>query len=438
MFARVLPFALAVLWFVSGCEKTDHDSIDKWVRTEKGPGKLKTAVGNEDLDADLSAHAAENLIKMGQEADVRSAFEKMSPGRRTLVVGKLAPRLWNDARIEDEKKLPGAAQISAKDGLVTIRKWADESQKQQIDSYLTDWYAVTSYEGRAPGGQYTGATVVRMIGPSIAKKLIDVLNGVIAAPGQEKSKYRIGDELMLALAASGSPEAVKKLLDVARMDRGDKTLATRAMMALYTAYIDPNGLFDIVGPEPLVQNLDGIVAIAKDDTQPGKVINTAIDLIRAIGAPACLAPLVGMVGTPHKESRFKYVAANNALRCGGTKSIVEVVKALPEGGAYIKDELTGAIAGEIAKMTPRDQVLAACRQLLAEKSTIAKWTAIEALAAMKSVEDKPRIAALAKNKEKLTGYWGEDAEGKQDPTLGQRAKELADQLGGAAPAPEHK
>jgi hypothetical protein len=54
---------------------------------------------------------------------------------------------------------------------------------------------------------------------------------------------------------------------------------------------------------------------------------------------------------------------------------------------------------------------------------------MESLAAMKSTEDAPKIAALASNKEKLAGYWGEQSdEHKEDPTLGQRAKELAEQL----------
>jgi len=54
------------------------------------------------------------------------------------------------------------------------------------------------------------------------------------------------------------------------------------------------------------------------------------------------------------------------------------------------------------------------------------------LSAMKSVEDAPKIAALSGSKDKLVGYWGErNPENKPDPTLGQRAKELAEQLGKA-------
>lgn len=430
MFVVRLMTILSLIVALAGCEKTDHDSIDKWPRTEKGPGKLKKTLEDEGLDPDLSAHAAVNLIKppMSQETEVKGALERMSQGRRQQVIDKLAPRLWEVARVEDDKKPANNAQIAGKDALVTIRKFADDNQKKTIDGYLVDWYGVYAYEARASGGQYPGAVVARLVGPAMAKKLIDVLNGFITAPGQEKAKFRLGDELMLAIAASGSPEGVKKLLDIIKLDRGDETLPERAVSALYKTYVDPASLFDIRTPEPLEQNLDTLVALAKDDTQKGKVTNDAISLIRAIGPPKCVAPLQSMVATPHKSSRFKYVAANNALRCGGIKSIGDVVRALPDG-AYVKEELAGAIAGEIAKMTPRDQVLVTLRQLLDDKSAVARWTAIEALAAMKSVEDKAKIEALSKDKATLLGYWGDNAEGKKDPTLGQRAKEVSEQLG---------
>lgn len=434
MLVRALTIAIALI-FVAGCEKTNHENIDKWTRTQKGPGKLKKALVDEDLDPDLSAHAAANLIKMQQDADVRDALEKMSPGRRGQLLAKLLPRLWDLARIESEAALPNAQQIVAKDALLTARKYADDTQRQQVDNYLSDWYAVASYEARAGVGATLGAPVMRMLGPAAGKKLMSVANSVLAAPGQDKVKNRIGDELMLGLAASGNTEAVKFLLDLVKLDRGDPTQGKRAMSALFKAYVDPGGLFDLASPEPLVSSLDQLVAIAKDDAQPGQVINDAVALIRAIGPPACLAPLVGMVRTPHRESRFKYVAVYNALKCGGPKAIPEVVRALPDQGAYVKDELQGSVSGEIAKMTPRDQVQAGLRDLLGDKSTVARWVAIEALAAMKSVEDAPKIAALSGSRDKLVGYWGErNPDGKPDPTLGQRAKELSEQLGkGEAP-----
>ena len=430
MSARLL---LIVLVALAGCEKTNHESIDKWTRTQKGPGKLKKALADESLDADLSAHAAANMVRMGNDPEVREAFEQMSPARRVAVIEKLAPRLWDVARIEKEDGLPGPQQITAKDALIGVRKYASDAGKQQIDTYLIDWYATIAYEGRAKVGAVLGAAVMRMIGPPAAKKLMGVANATIAAPNQEKVKLRIGDELMIGMAATGSPEAVKYVLDIAKMDRGDTTLPKRAMSALHTAYVNPGGLFDLADPAALVPNLDALVAIAKDETMPGQAVNDAIELIRAAGAPACLPPLLSVIPYPHKEPRFRYAVAYAAIRCGGTKSFVEVVRALPDSATYAKDDLNGAVSGEIAKLTPRPAVLEGLRLLLDDKGRVARWVAMEALTLMKSVEDAPKIAALSGAKDKLVGFWGDQADKdpkdrKADPTLGARAKDLADAL----------
>jgi hypothetical protein len=430
MVPRVLLIAVLVGILGAGCEKVDHDNIEKWSHTAKGPTKLRKALTDESIDADLSGHAAAMMIKHGDDLDAYAAFDAMVPARRAEVIARLAPRLWDIARIEADKDLPGAAQVVAKDALVRIRRWADDATRQRIDAYLIDWYCVPSYEGRAQVGANLGATVMRLIGSPAAKKLISVVNSVVAAPGQDKVTNKIGDELLLGLAATASPDAVKYVLDIARMNRGDPTLARRAMSALYKAYVDPYGLFDVADTQALLPNTAAIVEIAKDDAQEPQAANDAVALIRALGAPRCLAPLLGMVAAPHRSARFKYVAANNALKCGGTRAIVDVVRALPDAGAYAKDQVNGAISSEIARMSPRDQAQAAARALLGERSTIAKWVGMEALAAMKATEDAPKIAALGTSRERLIGYWGERGEGKEDPTLGQVARQLSATLGG--------
>jgi len=68
-------------------------------------------------------------------------------------------------------------------------------------------------------------------------------------------------------------------------------------------------------------------------------------------------------------------------------------------------------------------VLGQLRDLLADKGKVARWVAIEALAAMKSVEDAPKIEALAGSKDKLVGYWGDQSQKepkdrKNDPHAG--------------------
>lgn len=425
MFTRVALIACIALVF-SACEKTDHESIDKWQNTKKGPGKLKSAFVDEGLDADLSAHAGVNMIRKGRDQEVRTELQNMAPGRRTEVVAKMAPRLWEVARIEGELQMPVPTQVQAKDGLVMLRRYAEGAAVSQIDGYLIDWYAAPAYEGRAQSGAVLGPAVMRMIGPPAAKKLMRVADAIIAAPGQDKSKKRIGDELLLGLAATGDPEAVKYVLNIARMDRGDQTLSGRAMTALYAAYVDPGGLIDVQKPAPLAPHLETLVSIAKDDRMSGKAANSAVQLIRVVGPPSCLAPLVSMVAHPHPDPIFKYMAPDHALKCGGVGAIKQVVQAMPDV-PYDQKRLEGSVVLAISNMTPREAVQKELRDLLTDKSRMARWVAIETLAAMKSVEDAPRIASV-KGPERLVGYWGDNSGGKPDPTLAQRAKELSGEL----------
>ncbi len=354
MLARVLLIAVAAFTFgAAGCEKLDHENIDRWAHTSKGPAKLLHAVTSDSADPDLAAHAAANLIRHDDDREVYAAFETMPAARRTQVITRLAPRLWDIARVESERELPGKSQAGAKDALVHLRRWADEPTRQQIDRYLIDWYCAASYEDRARAGFATGASVMRLVGPAAGRKLIAVVNGVLAAPGQDRVRNRVGDQLLLGLAATGTPDAVKYVLDLARMDRGDPTLASRGLSALYKAYVAPDG-FEPADRGALVPNLPALVTIARDDRMSGRPANDAVALIQAVGPPRCLAPLVGMLGAPHPDARFKFVVVQSALRCGGPAAVVDVVRALP-AGAYAQDEIDGAISGEIARMTPRDQ-----------------------------------------------------------------------------------
>lgn len=416
--------AACALAGASACEKTDHDNIDKWTHTQKGPDKLKAAFLDESLDPDLSAHAATNMLKTGKDGDVRAGFETLSASRRTQVIAKLAPRLWELARVERETDLPRGDQIGAKDLLFAIRKYADPEETKQIDGYLIDWYCVESYEGRANGGGNTGPKVLRAIGAPAAKKLVSVVNGIVAKP-----RNRIGDGILVALAAVGTAETVKYVLDIAKMDRGDKTLANRALDALEIAFVKNDALFDLVPPDALAANIGPLSEIVKDEKMPAHAANDAVDLIRAAGAPVCLKPLMDMIGYPHKDEAFTYMAVQNALVCGGAKSIVEIVKAIPDG-SYDLLAVQGAFSGPLVKLTPQSAVLTALRELADEKKPIARWIAIEGFAALKSKEDKARVEAVGKDTTKLVGYWGDQSnvdpgQRKTDPTLGARAKEIA-------------
>jgi hypothetical protein len=425
-----LLLAAALALGTTSCETTDHESIDKWTRTEKGPGKLRKAMSDGSIDADLSAHAAVNLIKQGADKEVFTAVAELGDARRAVVLGKLVPRLWEMARIEGEMTQPNPNQVAGKDALFALRKSASPEVKTTIDGYLTDWYTSGHYEGRASVGKFVGSTVMRALGPTAGAKLMSAANAILAKPANGTTRPRIGDELLLGMAASGNPEAVQYIIEVSRMNRGDKTQGARALSALFKAYIDSGGLFDIVEPAPLVPNISKLVEIAIDSTVSPRMSNDAVELIRATGMPHCLPPFVAMIGQAHSDPQFRYVGANNALKCGGVKAIVDVVTALKDGETRTKDELAGAVWGEIAKISPHDQVLPVLRELITRKSAMARWVAAETLLVLKSKGDLDKVQSLTGDGTKLTGYWGRqddvDAKArKPEPTLGQRAGEIA-------------
>jgi hypothetical protein len=114
MVARVLTIAVALL-FAAGCEKTNHENIDKWTRTSKGPGKLKKAMPTRARCR--SRHAAANPSRW-QDNEVRG-LEKMSPGRRSKCREARAA-LWT-SRASAANTLPNAQRIVAKDAPIPAR-----------------------------------------------------------------------------------------------------------------------------------------------------------------------------------------------------------------------------------------------------------------------------------------------------------------------------
>jgi len=56
MFVRVLT--IAVVLVLTGCQKPTDENLDKWLKTETGPAKIKKAFLDPDLAPEISAHAA--------------------------------------------------------------------------------------------------------------------------------------------------------------------------------------------------------------------------------------------------------------------------------------------------------------------------------------------------------------------------------------------
>src|SRR5205085_6311300 len=163
-------------------------------------------------------------------------------------------------------------------------------------------------------------------------------NQILGAPPAADGRHlKMGDDLLLGLAVTGDPAAVKYLCALTDKDKEklDKTLPERAMNALVLAYNEPPGdMFAKADPAGLVPNLAAIGKIILDPDRSNHVINDAVEVLGAAGAPACIDPLIAVIDHPHTDPRIVWVGTDNALRCGGPDAIVKVAHAMPVDGSY--------------------------------------------------------------------------------------------------------
>jgi hypothetical protein len=418
-----LAAACAILELAGACGgEVSHDEIDKWRTTKKGPAKLKEVVAATARDADLRAHAAQNLIAMGAWADVKDALEA-DPKQRGEVVAKLAPRLQQSATVP-EGYAPAAQHAAAKDALFRIRAYADEQTRGAIDEYLADWLAVSYYD-RAGRGTVAGATILKTIGKVAAPKLLTEARSVIAAVADEQGRVRmLSDDLLLGLAYTADSAAVAMLIDMAAQPHEDETLQRRAMGALYVAYIE-----DLEEPRPnptaLKPQVARLAQLARDRDQLPSNINAAFDLMAAAGPPECVAPMVSLVDEKRAEEAFLWLAVQKGLLCVGAAEADKIVEVIPPR-AYERAILEKYLWNKMKTLEPTAVLADSCRRMLGSINWVARVTAVEILAEIGQKSDAASVHALATDKTQLKDWWG-DAK-RPSPTVSAIAQEVAKKL----------
>lgn len=429
---------LAAAALLVACERPTHENIDHWLRTQKGPEKLAAALGNSEIDADLRAHAGQNLIRLDQIDTVLAKLEPMPAAERQSVLAALTTRLWEDARISGALTKPNADQVVAKDALFALRPLAGDEHRQRIDEYLLEWLTGGYYAGRAGTGRVPGAAILRALGPAAGPRIVAVARAVVDAPPDASgARLQVEPDLLLALAVTGSAEAVGYLLDLtARADR-DPELPRRALAALHTAYIDSGDRFPLAPGDALAPHLGRLADLARRDDLPVTMRDDAIALMGAAGPPACIAALVPLVAERHRNDMVRWVAANAALRCGRAQAIVPVAEALPPAGAYEASKLAGVLWEPMAAQGDRAEVAAQARVLLQSGSWVARIIGVELIGRLalpdSAQADAALVRALATDRTVLRGWWGEQREvpprdRKKPPRLGERAHAVAEAL----------
>tara|TARA_R110002073_G_scaffold218689_1_gene378902 strand:+ start:43355 stop:44722 length:1368 start_codon:yes stop_codon:yes gene_type:complete len=431
----------------SACEKVDHENIDKWGHTEKGPDKLLDALKSGEHNADLRAHAAQTLIGIDRFTDVREILEGLEEGPRQKIMAALSGRLWEVARINDPMDVPTARQTNAKDALYYLMEFGDAATQVTIADYLVEWFVGGHYEGRAKTGRVSGAMAIRKVGNASSTRLLQTARGIVAKPPDEEGRReQVGDELLKALALSSNDEALSLLLDLVENPRGDVSLPLRVMGALNFAFVAPVG-FEPVDGKALLAIKDRLAEMPYDRSISGTMRNDSVALLAAIGAPECIALFTKMISYPTDDERFRWMGTQQGIRCAGVQGIEAITEALPTTIGYDRGMLSKYLWDEILKYEDAKQIGAMATHLLRSQSAVARVTGIEVLgelgAAAATPENIELIKALANDSQQLKGWWGDQsktpkAERKAEPTIGDRAADVAKSLEALASSPSSK
>lgn len=436
-FALSLVFLLCAGIFASACEDVNHDNIDKWGHTEKGPGKLLGVLKSSEHSPALRAHAAQVMVELGRFSDIKEILEGIEEGPRHKIMAELATRLWELARINKELDIPNASQTRAKDVLYYTIDLADAPTQAKMADYLVEWFVGGHYEGRARAGKVSGAMAIRRVGESASGRLLNRARGIIARPpGEGGRRDQVGDELLKALALSGSPEVLKFMMELVKSPRGDKTLPKRTIGAIHFAYVEPLGM-DPVGGTSLATIADKLEALYYDEGLSATIRNDSSALLGTLEATTCIPIFARMIRHPGQEAEYRWVGTRLGAKCGGAQGIEAVTSALPVNVDYERGMLSKYLWDHILEGGDKKKIATAAVALLQSKSWVSRVTGIELLGLLGKdgdvTENIKVIRGLAGDTHLLKNWWGKQenvpkAEQKPTPTIGALASDVAKSL----------
>lgn len=350
-----LAIGLALGAAVAGCSPTP-EKIAQWKETERGPRKLRDALGQSGLDPSLRGMALSALVELGMTQDALADLAAMPAADRRAIIHDAVPRLAEVAR---GAGVAGAAttraQREAKDALFLLRKDADPADRDAADQALIEW-TTADLAGRMSAGGHSSEVILKAIGAKAAPRLGELMQpgskqlvpaaalyGKIASAAARataadqliqrirRAGPRMDDESLQALGLVGGARATAFLLETA--EHGPEAVREKALLALAQGNLDAG--------DSAAQA--GALRIAGDKRAPGKVREAAFQLLEKM--PAAVPGLVGLMRDPNETVRWRAVEA--ALAAGKDKAVVPVLEALDPHEKYKKDDLDSFVVHDL-------------------------------------------------------------------------------------------
>jgi hypothetical protein len=394
----------------TACEVTP-EKIAHWKETERGPAKLRDALGNDSLSAPLRGQALAALVELGMTSEALGELGKAPDAARSAIVHEAVPSvaaLLGKVGAPDPTTRP---QREAKDALFTLRKDAAAGDRDKIDELLVAW-TTADLVGRMSQGGNSSEKILIAIGPRATPRLVELLAAnspqtVTAASllgriADDATRARAADQLVAALRKApsaaqsepllqalglvGGPRASAFLVDAA--EHGMERAREKALLALAQGRLDPHDQ----------AALAGALRICADKKAPGEVREAAFQLTEKIGADA-VQGLVHLMGDADATVGWRAVEA--ALAAGKDKAVAPVLEALSPQKPYKKEDLDSYVVHDLGLIGPG--AVAPLKDELKSKSWVAKVCAVRGLAQVGKAADADALVPLVADATPLKG-----------------------------------
>ncbi len=372
----------------SGCSPTP-DKIARWKETERGPGKLREALGQSGLDPSLRAQAFAALVEIGLAGDALGELAKVDDKDKKAIIHDAVPRLAELAR---GSGIAGSAttraQREAKDALFALRGDAAPEDRDAADKALIEW-TTADLNGRMSSGGHSSDIILTAIGAKAAPRLSELMQpgssqlvsaaaiyGKVAPPDdraraadalieriRKAGPKGLDEQALQALGLIGGPRATAFLVDQAEHGR-DETTREKALQALAQGNLGQG--------DTTLQS--AALRIAADKKAPGKVREAAFLVLEKM--PTSVTGLVGLMHDPDETVRWRAVEA--ALAAGKDKAVVPVLEALNPAGKYKQEDLNDYVVKDLVLVGPA--ALPPLQSELASKNAVARKVAEAAVA----------------------------------------------------------
>jgi len=417
-----LVLALVCALAAAGCERATSESIAQWKTTQKGPGKLQEALKDSSLAPKLRAEAAAALVDIGMADEVDGALAAVPAPNRAEIVKNLIPLFIAGM---SNPAMPKAR--AARDGLFSVRAYADPDDQKQIDAVLLPSIEKDLREGRLSGGRHSLDKLLSGIGPAAAPLLVTLLEDPrVPFPGMVEALERVGDQaardrasvalIKRALASPEIPVALWRALGSLGGKPGTNFLVQKAQSGSERdAVAATQALEQRRDPSLLPMAL----RIAGDPKANKAVRDEMFGLVEKIGGADAQQGLLRIIASDPTEL-VRYRAYEAALAVGKGAAIAPALEAFPEKASYKKEDVVDFLVKDITKIGP--EARPALAGVLASRSALARMSAVlayeaplpsDARRSLGGPGDAAAVLKLAGDKGTVRGFPPEDTVGKE-------------------------